>query len=519
MASKSPAEREQWSGQLGFLMSAIGSAIGLGNIWRFPGVAYTNGGGAFLIPYVVALLTAGIPILLLDYSLGHRFRGSAPAVFRRVKKKFEFLGWFQVGICFVIGTYYAVVLAWAVSYIWFSLSLAWGSDPQTFFLADYLSVSDPGFTTAVDFKVFVPLVIMWVAVLVCLALGVRRGLEWANKVAIPALVVMFLVLVVRAVTLPGAADGLNALFTPDWAALADPGVWIAAYGQIFFSLSIAFGIMMTYSSYLRTRSNLVPTGYVAAFANSSFEILAGIGVFATLGFMASQQGVGVGDLKGISGVILSFVTFPQVISMMPGGAFFGVMFFGSLTLAGFTSLISVLQVTSAAFQEKFGISTVRATVIIVIIEGILSVLLFGTTNGLNALDVVDAFNNNVGIVSSAILTCLFVAVITRKLPELQAHLNQTSTVKVGWYWRLMVSVVTPIMLVVMLVMSIKDLFVSGYDPDSYPRSFEVTFGWGTIVFLALFTVVFTALRWRTNVGDFTPVPIDRAQARVKGASS
>lgn len=258
---------------------------------------------------------------------------------------------------------------------------------------------------------------------------------------------------------------------------------------------------------------------MAAFANSSFEILAGIGVFATLGFMASQQGVGVGDLKGISGVILSFVTFPQVISMMPGGAFFGVMFFGSLTLAGFTSLISVLQVTSAAFQEKFGISTVRATVIIVIIEGILSVLLFGTTNGLNALDVVDAFNNNVGIVSSAILTCLFVAVITRKLPELQAHLNQTSTVKVGWYWRLMVSVVTPIMLVVMLVMSIKDLFVSGYDPDSYPRSFEVTFGWGTIVFLALFTVVFTALRWRTNVGDFTPVPIDRAQARVKGASS
>ncbi len=125
--------REQWSGQLGFLIAAIGSAIGLGNIWRFPGVAYTNGGGAFIVPYVIALLAAGLPILFLDYALGHRFRGSPPAVFRRLSTRLEWLGWFQVFICFVIMTYYAVVVAWSLRYMFFSVNVAWGDDAAGFF--------------------------------------------------------------------------------------------------------------------------------------------------------------------------------------------------------------------------------------------------------------------------------------------------------------------------------------------------------------------------------------------------
>lgn len=122
-------EREQWSGQLGFLMAAIGSAVGLGNIWRFPGVAYTNGGGAFMVPYIVALLAAGIPILLLDYATGHRYRGSSPTALRRISKRFEWLGWFHVMICFVIMTYYAVIVAWSLRYMLFSLNTAWGATP------------------------------------------------------------------------------------------------------------------------------------------------------------------------------------------------------------------------------------------------------------------------------------------------------------------------------------------------------------------------------------------------------
>src|SRR5690606_14719472 len=166
-------------------------------------------------------------------------------------------------------------------------------------------------------------------------------------IALPVLVIAFLVLVVRALFLDGAVDGLNALFTPNWGALADPDVWIAAYSQIFFSLSIAFGIMVTYASYRRRKSNLTTPGLVVAFSNSSFEILAGIGVFATLGFFAFQQGIQVGELEGLTGVGLSFITFPAIVAQMPGGPILGALFFGSPTLAGFTSLISALHVVPA----------------------------------------------------------------------------------------------------------------------------------------------------------------------------
>lgn len=508
MANDTAAPREQFSGQFGFLMSAIGSAVGLGNIWRFPGVAYTNGGGAFIIPYLVALLTAGIPILMLDYGLGHRFRGSAPAVFRRLGKPFEVIGWLQVAICVVIMSYYVVVLAWAVSYLGFSLNIAWGSDPAKFFTGDFLHVSDPGFTASLDWAVFWPVVGLWVLVLIVMSGRVNKGLELVNKVAIPLLLVMFLALVVRALFLPGAVEGLNAFFTPDWPALANPRVWVAAYTQIFFSLSVAFGIMLTYSSYLKPRANLVPTGFVAAFANSSFELLAGFGVFATLGFMAHTQGVAVSDLDRITGVTLSFITFPQVISTMPGGPFFGVMFFGSLLLAGFTSLVSILEVIVAAVREKFNLRRPVAVAIIIGVGFVLSVVLFSTTNGLNALDIVDAFANNIGILGAAVFECVAVVFIARKLRDIQLHLNQISTLKLGSWWRWAIGILNPIVLAYILVVTVVTYATAGYDPKSYPATFNMTFGWGTVLFIVLLAVVATMLKWRTEVDRFTPVPLE-----------
>ncbi|MDF2419622.1 sodium-dependent transporter, partial [Trueperella pyogenes] len=278
MASNPHTKREEWTGQTGFILAAVGSAIGLGNIWRFPGVAYTNGGGAFLIPYLVALLTAGIPILLLDYALGHRYRGSSPAVFRRISRKWEALGWFQVIISLIIMTYYAVILAWALRYVFFSINEAWGADTLTFFISDFLQLSDPGASSNVVPGIFWPLVAVWSVAGIIIALGVAGGVEKLSRFFIPVLVVIFAALVVRALLLPGATAGLNAFFTPNWQALADPHVWIAAYSQIFFSLSVAFGIMLTYSSYLNKRTNVTSTGLVTGLANSSFEILAGIGV-------------------------------------------------------------------------------------------------------------------------------------------------------------------------------------------------------------------------------------------------
>lgn len=220
--------REQWSGQLGFLMAAIGSAIGLGNIWRFPGVAYSNGGGAFVVPYVIALLAAGLPILFLDYALGHRFRGSPPAVFRRMSTKLEWLGWFQVFICFVIMTYYAVVVAWSLRYMFFSFSIAWGDDAGAFF-QHYIGVdrlgSEVGYSPAVVMGVAVPLLLVWAFGLVVTALGVSDGVEKANKIFLPLLVLMFAALVVRALLLPGAGRGLTPCSPP-----SGPPCWTTRCG-------------------------------------------------------------------------------------------------------------------------------------------------------------------------------------------------------------------------------------------------------------------------------------------------
>lgn len=499
-------QREQWSSQTGFILAAIGSAVGLGNIWRFPGVAYENGGGAFLIPYLFALLTAGIPILFLDYAIGHRFRGTAPLAFRRLHKNTEVVGWFQIILSFVISVYYAAVIAWALSYFVFSFDLRWAPDSLNFFVGDYLQVGDPEISTQIVSGVAIPLVVVWVAILVTLALGVAKGVEKANMIFLPLLVVAFIGLVIRAVTLPGAADGLNALFTPDWSELTNPGVWIAAYAQIFFSLSIAFGIMITYSSYQRRKANMTSSGLVVGFANSSFEILAGIGVFATLGFLAWDQQTTVGELEGLSGPILSFVTFPAVIAEMPGGSFFGLVFFASLVMAGFTSIISILQGVSGAIQDKFGFGVRQSAVGVSLVCAVISIALFSTTSGLIALDTVDQWANNVGIVLSAIVMTVLVVWVLRRGEELRFHLNAVSTFKVGRWWILLIGVLAPLLLGYMLLQRIITLLTEGY--EGYPDWYLLTFGWGAIAFIVVVALILTALPWRAHRDEegFEPWP-------------
>ncbi|MDT0166949.1 sodium-dependent transporter [Actinotalea sp. AC32] len=513
--------REQWSGQLGFILAAVGSAVGLGNIWRFPGVAYENGGGAFLIPYLVALLTAGIPVLLLDYSIGHRFRGSAPTSFRRISRPAESLGWFQVGISIVIMLYYTVIIAWAASYTVFAATQAWGDDPAGFLFGEYLRVPENELVSVeVVPGVLIPMLLIWGVTIVILALGVQKGLERANVVFIPLLVVMFAAIVVRAVTLPGAADGLNAFFTPDFGALRDPGVWIAAYGQIFFSLSIAFGIMVTYASYLRRRANLTSTALVVGFGNSSFELLAGIGVFSALGFMASQQGVAVADLETIQGVGLAFVAFPQLLSLMPGGPVFGVLFFASLTLAGLTSLISIMQVVSAAFQEKLGWSTRTAAVVVGGSAAVISTVLFSTTTGVLVLDVADKYINEVGVVGSAVVTALVLGLVLRRLRELQTHLNDRPGVVVGGWWRYLIAIAVPLVLGYIFVSGIRTLLTERY--GDMPAWFLTTFGWGSVAVALLVAVGMTLVPWRRPIDEFVPdaLPgIHRSGARVGGSSA
>ena len=491
-----PAKRETFSSRRLFILSAIGSAVGLGNIWRFPYIAYDNGGGAFLIPYLLALLTAGIPLLFLDYAVGHKFRGSAPLAYRRLHRAAEPLGWWQVLVCFVIAAYYAVIIAWSLMYTIFSFTEAWGDDAEGFFFGNFLAVAEaPGLGFEYVPSVFFPLLLIWVAVIAIMVAGIRKGISRANAILLPLLMVMFLLLVVQSLFLPGAAEGLNAFFTPDWAALANPSVWAAAYGHIFFSLSVGYGIMVTYSSYLKRRTDLTGSGMVVAFSNSGFEILAGIGVFAALGFMAQAAGAGVDEVV-TQGIGLAFIAFPTIVSQAPFGALMGVLFFGSLVFAGVTSLISVLEVIVAAVQDKLGWGRVKASVVVSGLVAAVSLGLFPTATGLYLLDTSDAFVNSFGITLGALVTVVVLAWFLRKLPLLSAHINRVSTIKMRRTWMVLVAGIVPLALIYMVYNEFATKISTTY--EGYPDWFVGVFGWGMAGGLVVLALALTFVPWSSR---------------------
>ncbi|MDY4281382.1 MAG: sodium-dependent transporter [[Pasteurella] mairii] len=491
--SKSNNQRETFSSRKAFIIAAIGSAVGLGNIWRFPYVTYENGGGAFIIPYIIALLTAGIPLLFLDYAIGHRHRGGAPLSYRRFNRHFETFGWWQVMVNVIIGIYYAVILGWAASYTYFSINGAWGDKPIDFFIGEFLRMGDINQGVSFEFVSMVtgPLIAVWLVALGVLALGVQKGIAKSSGILMPLLIIMFIILVISALFLPGSEKGLDALFTPNWSKLSDPSVWIAAYGQIFFSLSICFGIMITYASYLKKDSDLTGSGLVVGFANSSFEILAGIGVFAALGFMATAAGQEVSDVaKG--GIGLAFFAFPTIINEAPFGEVLGVLFFGSLTFAALTSFISVIEVIISAVQDKLRLGRVKSTFVVGIPMMFVSILLFGTTTGLPMLDVLDKFVNYFGIVAVAFVS--LVAIVTNeKLSTLGNHLNETSSFKVGFFWRLFIILTTGVLAFMLLSEGAKVLS-EGY--EGYPSWFVNIFGWGMSIGLFVVSFLLSRLKWK-----------------------
>ncbi|EPF73131.1 MULTISPECIES: sodium-dependent transporter [Acinetobacter] len=483
--------RENWSARSGFIIAAIGSAVGLGNIWRFPYVAYENGGGAFLVPYLVAIFAAGLPLLYLDYAVGHKFRKAPPLAYKKLMNS-ESLGWWQVMVTLVIGIYYASVLSWAGSYMYYAIGQKWGADTQAFFFNSYLQNGE-GLALGFVPTLFFGLVIVWAVVMFILYGGVRRGVELANKIFMPLLVVLFTILVIQAIRLPGATAGLNAFFTPNWEAMGNYKVWLAAFGHIFFSLSVGFGIMLTYASYLKRKTNMTGSGAVVALANSSFEILAGIGVFAALGFMAFSSGSTVEEVVS-GGIGLAFIAFPKIISSMgAGGDLFGFLFFASLTVAGITSMVSILEVPISAFQDKLGWSRKKSVSIIAGGSAIVSTLIFSTHSAITFVDIIDYFANNIGIVGGGLLSIILVSWFRRPLlSQLQAHINQYSSIKLGAGWNFLLTVITPLSLLVALGLTIKSIVAEGY--GGYPAEILWLVGGGTLALFIVGAIVLSCLK-------------------------
>lgn len=490
-------DREQWGSRWGFILAAVGSAIGLGNIWRFPYVAYKNGGGAFLIPYMFALLTTGLSFVALEFVIGKKYRGSAPLSYFRINRHMEFVGWWQFAISFVIMTYYSVILGWAMSYIGFSSNLAWGTETQDFLYNSYLQLIPSDAISITNFagigwNSFIPLMVIWLVTLAISYRGVKKGIEVVSKIAIPTLVVLFLIFVIRAATLPGSGLGLTAFFEPQWDQIANPEIWKAAYSQIFYSLSLAMGIMITYSSYLPKKTDTTNNAFIAAFSNSSFELLAGIGIFAALGYMAHNSGVAVKDLAA-GGIGLAFVVLPQIINQLPFPQFFGIVFFSCLLIAGITSLISLMEVCISAAIEKFGWSRHRTVVIIGGLATLLSTA-YTTHAGLYLLDVVDNFINGFAVLPGAVFEIVLALWVFRQMKPLMEEANLHSQIQLRGYFKISLGFITPIMLIIILVSSLLANITTVY--GGYPLSYIRVYGWGMVIALPIFAILISRLPWK-----------------------
>lgn len=452
-----PEKRSLWGSRFGFLLAAIGSAVGLGNIWRFSYMAYQNGGGAFLIPYFIALLCAGIPLMILEYALGHREKASSPLAFARVAPGWEWIGWWMPTVAmFGIMLYYSAVIGWCINYFVHSFTLAWGGDPQGFFFNSFLQVSDSPFRFGgIRWPILAATLLGW---LVCWAIcyrEVRHGIEKACLVFMPVLFVLTLILVGWTLTLDGAWEAVRDHYLrPDWNrinVLANPeawGVWSAAFGQIFFTLSLGFGIMITYASYLPQKTDITGNALWTCLVDALYSVLAGFTVFGTVGFMAAAAGTPFGSVIK-SGPQLAFVVYPEAIRQLPfGGAVFGLLFFLVLIFAGLSSGISLVEALTCALMDKFNVSR-KKTVTAVCALGFAGSVIFTTRSGLLILDIADHFVTNYGLIIGGILECLLVGWLL-KARTARRYVNSLGGIPLSPLWDFCIRWLTPAVLLVIL---------------------------------------------------------------------
>lgn len=485
--------RDRWPSRLLFIFAAVGSAAGLGNLWRFPYLAYEYGGGAFLIPYLIALLVIGIPILLLEFALGQHFQRSAVGSMRKLKEWGGTIGWWALGSGFIILSYYAVVMAWSLRYFFASFTTAWSGDAEGYFYSNVLHLSDGiGTLGGINWAIMGCLLLTWVMIYFCAFKGVK-SVSHVVKVTMPLPIILIFILLFRALALEGAATGIILYLQPVFSALFDPKVWIAAAGQIFFTLTLGFGVMIAYGSYLKKKQDTPADTIWTTLLNSSISILAGFVVFGTLGFLALQKGVPVSEVVG-SGPGLAFVIFPEALSMMPMSTLFSILFFIVLLTLGIDSAFSLLEGMNAAFKDRLEASTQKIALgvsIVCLAAGII----FTTNAGLYYLDVIDHFINNYGLILVGICTCLL-AGWTRGGEEVKAHLKQQSTwFPIGlWWW--IIRLVAPAILTLLIIVSFINELGTPY--GGYP-GWAIALGW-CVVFLPLIIAWFLNKWYGQKVG-------------------
>ncbi|MBA3065745.1 sodium-dependent transporter [bacterium] len=489
-------QRERWSSKTIFIFAAVGSAVGLGNVWRFPYLAGKYGGGAFLIPYIIMLFVMGVPLLIMEFAIGQKMQLGAVGAFKKIKRKLAGIGIASVLCGFVVVSYYAVVMAWSLLYMFFSFRLSWGADTKSFFFNQVLHLSsgagNPGY-------IAIPIIFALVAVWLMVYFSIWKGVKSVGKVVMitmPLPIILLLILLIRGITLPGAGEGIIFYLKPDFSALLDLAVWRAAASQIFFTLSLAFGIMIAYASYQHEASDISKSAIITALLNSAISIVAGLAVFSTLGYMAVKSGIPIKELAASSGPSLAFIVFPKALSLMPLAPLFAVLFFIMLITLAIDSAFSLVEAASTVLCDNYPHLRKEDISFYVCAAGFTCGIIFTSFAGLYYLDITDHFITNYGLVAAGLLE-IWAVVDFYGAEKLRGYINEVSDIKIGKYWSIAISYIIPALLLVLLTTGIVSDIKKPY--GNYPQGAIFCFGW--LVLILVFTASFLFSRFASKTND------------------
>ncbi|MCQ2971390.1 neurotransmitter:Na+ symporter, NSS family [Methanobrevibacter gottschalkii] len=452
------SEQPQWDSSISFIFAMIGAAVGLGNIWRFSYVLYSNGGGSFFIPYLIAIAIMGIPFLILEYGVGFSFKESFSSIMRKIKPEFEVIAWILVLFVFVVTIYYLVILSWDLVYLFSSFTFNWGTDTASYFVNTVGGSSDLTNANFLLIPTTVCVLLLWISVWFISHRDVDSGIGRVSKILIPALFVIMGIIIVYALTLPGSVVGINALIHPNWNGLLNVNIWLAAFAQIIFSLSMGQAIAITYASYLPKNSKLIDNVLIVVFANSAFEVCTAFGVFSILGYMSFINGTPITDLI-TEGTGLVFIVFPMIFNIMGSvGRILAPMLFLAILFAGITSALGYFEPMLSSTSAKLGWSRKKAASVLSIIGCAFSVLL---TTGISSyvVGIIDSFVNEFGILLLIGVQCIIFAWVYG-VEHFLPLLNEYSSFTVGKKWVFVIKYLLPFVLIIMWVVGIVQLFTT-----------------------------------------------------------
>ena len=444
-------KRSSFSGKIGFVLAAAGSAVGLGNIWRFPYLAAKYGGGIFLLVYVILAVTFGFSLMVTEIAIGRKTGQSPIGAFQQLDRRFTFVGVLASVVPAIILPYYSVIGGWVMKYLVGFVAGAKESMAMDSYFSDYIGkVTEP----IIWFLLFIALT----AVIVLL--GVQKGIEKVSKVMMPILVVLIVFIAgYTIVTMDGAIEGVIYYVKPDFSKFSVMTV-VAAMGQLFYSMSLAMGIMITFGSYMKKDVSIERSARQIELFDTGIAFLAGLMIIpAVFAFSGGNE-----DALG-KGPSLMFVTLPKVFDSMPGGTVIGTVFFLMVFFAALTSSISLMETVVAVFQDKLKMKRVPACLLVLgfsIVLGLFSALGYSAWDnvkiiGMQFLDFFDFISNNIIMPVVAFATCVFVGYVL-KPRAISDEIELGGKFREKKLYSVMIRFIAPICIVLILISSILDVF-------------------------------------------------------------